>query len=78
MTSTGSGDQQPRSDKVTTDYLHQIQKGKVIHPFGCLLALDEKPFKVIAYGKNAPEMLTMVSMRFQVSGNTLSLALELM
>nr|XP_043620882.1 phytochrome A1 [Erigeron canadensis] len=53
--------EQPRSDKVTTAYLHHIQKGKLIQPFGCLLALDEKTFKVIAYSENAPEMLTMVS-----------------
>nr|AVL25509.1 phytochrome A [Chrysanthemum lavandulifolium] len=53
--------QQPRSDKVTTAYLHHIQKGKLIQPFGCLLALDEKTFKVIAFSENAPEMLTMVS-----------------
>ncbi|GLT61893.1 hypothetical protein SLA2020_345670 [Shorea laevis] len=56
-----SGDQQPRADKVTTTYLHQIQKGKFIQPFGCLLALDEKTYKVVAYSENAPEMLTMVS-----------------
>ncbi|KAK8591283.1 hypothetical protein V6N13_031332 [Hibiscus sabdariffa] len=54
-------DQQPRSDNVTTAYLHNIQKGKFIQPFGCLLALDEKTYKVIAYSENAPEMLTMVS-----------------
>lgn len=54
-------DLQPRSDKVTTTYLHHIQKGKLIQPFGCLLALDEKTLKVIAYSENAPEMLTMVS-----------------
>ncbi|KAF6142746.1 hypothetical protein GIB67_018457 [Kingdonia uniflora] len=59
---SNSGDgQQPRSDKLTTAYLHQIQKGKQIQPFGCLLALDEKTSKVIAYSENAPEMLTMVS-----------------
>ncbi|OVA13499.1 PAS domain [Macleaya cordata] len=52
---------QPRSDRVTTAYLHHIQKGKLIQPFGCLLALDEKNFKVIAYSENAPEMLTMVT-----------------
>lgn len=57
----GAGVQQPQSDKVTTAYLHHIQKGKLIQPFGCLLALDEKTFKVIAYSENAPEMLTMVS-----------------
>lgn len=56
-----SGDLQPKSDKVTTAYLHQIQKGKFIQPFGCLLALDEKTYKVIAYSENAPETLTMVS-----------------
>lgn len=56
-----SADQQPRTDKVTTAYLHHIQKGKLIQPFGCLLALDEKNLKVIAYSENAPEMLTMVS-----------------
>lgn len=61
VTSSVGGDQQPRSDKVTTAYLHHIQKGKLIQPFGCLLALDEKTFKVIAYSENAPEMLTMVS-----------------
>ncbi|MFQ6650854.1 hypothetical protein Gotur_023641 [Gossypium turneri] len=55
------GDQQPRSANVTTAYLHNIQKGKFIQPFGCLLALDEKTYKVIAYSENAPEMLTMVS-----------------
>lgn len=61
FTGTSSGDQPPRSDKVTTAYLHHIQKGKLIQPFGCLLALDEKTFKVIAYSENAPDMLTMVS-----------------
>ncbi|KAJ8773095.1 hypothetical protein K2173_028272 [Erythroxylum novogranatense] len=59
--SLAGGDQQPKSDKVTTAYLHHIQKGKLIQPFGCLLALDEKTFKVIAYSENAPEMLTMAS-----------------
>ncbi|KAJ0561186.1 putative PAS domain superfamily protein [Helianthus annuus] len=50
-----------RSDKVTTAYLHHIQKGKLIQPFGCLLAIDEKTFRVIAYSENAPEMLTIVN-----------------
>ncbi|KAJ1393316.1 Signal transduction histidine kinase, dimerization/phosphoacceptor domain [Sesbania bispinosa] len=60
-TDTASGDHQASSDRVTIAYLHQIQKGKLIQPFGCLLALDEKTRKVIAYSENAPEMLTMVS-----------------
>ncbi|KAI4369342.1 hypothetical protein MLD38_017790 [Melastoma candidum] len=61
VTGRHSENLQPRSEKVTTAYLHQIQKGKAIQPFGCLLALDEKTFKVIAYSDNASEMLTMVS-----------------
>ncbi|KAK6143810.1 hypothetical protein DH2020_024158 [Rehmannia glutinosa] len=61
VTNVATGEPRPRSDKVTTAYLHQIQKGKFIQPFGCLLALDEKTFRVIAYSENAPEMLTMVS-----------------
>ncbi|RZC56156.1 hypothetical protein C5167_015035 [Papaver somniferum] len=62
--------QKPRSDKVTTAYLHHIQKGKFIQPFGCLLALDEKTFKVIAFSENAPEMLTMVSHAVPSVGDT--------
>ncbi|KAJ3681273.1 hypothetical protein LUZ60_015762 [Juncus effusus] len=49
-----------RSERVVT-YLQTIQKGKLIQQFGCLLALDEKSFQVIAYSENAAEMLTMVS-----------------
>ncbi|KAL2906804.1 Phytochrome A [Bienertia sinuspersici] len=60
-TSSNKGKQRPKSDKVTSSYLLQIQKGNLIQPFGCLLALDEKTFRVIAYSENAPEMLTMVS-----------------
>nr|AAO86643.1 PHYA2 photoreceptor [Stellaria longipes] len=59
--STSGVNQLPKSDKVTSSYLLQIQKGKFIQPFGCLLALDDKTFRVIAFSENAPEMLTMVS-----------------
>jgi len=59
---TNVGLQQPhKPNQVTTAYLNQIQRGKMIQPFGCLLALDEKTFRVIAYSENAPEMLTMIS-----------------
>ncbi|KAL3635167.1 Phytochrome A1 [Castilleja foliolosa] len=62
VSNTTTGESRPAgSHKVTTAYLHQIQKGKLIQPFGCLLALDDKTFRVIAYSENAPEMLTMVS-----------------
>ncbi|KAM3294438.1 hypothetical protein ACQJBY_037368 [Aegilops geniculata] len=52
--------QEGRSEKVIA-YLQHIQRGKMIQPFGCLLALDEKSFNVIAFSENAPEMLTTAS-----------------
>ncbi|RLN16329.1 phytochrome A1 apoprotein [Panicum miliaceum] len=57
---SGPPEQQGRSEKVIA-YLQHIQRGKLIQPFGCLLALDEKSFRVIAFSENAPEMLTTVS-----------------
>jgi phytochrome A len=42
-------------------YLQQIQRAKLIQPFGCLLALDEKSFNIIAFSENAPEMLMAIS-----------------
>ncbi|WOG84020.1 hypothetical protein DCAR_0103199 [Daucus carota subsp. sativus] len=38
-----------------------MQKGEMIQPFGCMLALDPRTLKVIAFSENAPEMLTMPS-----------------
>ncbi|KAL8155699.1 phytochrome A-like isoform X2 [Apium graveolens] len=49
------------SHQLTRAYLHQMQKGKFIQSFGCLLAVDEKSFKIMAYSENAPDMLTMVN-----------------
>ncbi|KAG0471899.1 hypothetical protein HPP92_016445 [Vanilla planifolia] len=63
-----------RSEKVTA-YLQHIQRGKLIQPFGCLLALDEKTFKVIAFSENAPEMLTMVSFTVPSVGDHLTLGI---
>uniref|UniRef100_A0A0E0KIB5 Phytochrome n=1 Tax=Oryza punctata TaxID=4537 RepID=A0A0E0KIB5_ORYPU len=57
---TTGPEQQARSEKVIA-YLHHIQRAKLIQPFGCLLALDEKTFNVIALSENAAEMLTTVS-----------------
>ncbi|TVU10250.1 hypothetical protein EJB05_43767, partial [Eragrostis curvula] len=41
-----------------SDYLQEIQGGRLIQSYGCLLALDEATSKVIAYSSNALEMLT--------------------
>lgn len=65
---------QQRSEKVTA-YLQHIQKGKLIQPFGCLLAVDEKSFKVIGYSENAPEMLTMVSHEVPSAGDSPTLGI---
>lgn len=38
-------------------YLSRIQRGGRIQPFGCMIAVDEPTFRVIAYSENAREML---------------------
>ncbi|XWS08486.1 hypothetical protein CRYUN_Cryun40dG0006600 [Craigia yunnanensis] len=40
-----------------TAYLSKIQRGGHIQPFGCMIAVDEPSFRVIAYSENAREML---------------------
>ncbi|XVE65508.1 hypothetical protein DITRI_Ditri08aG0005400 [Diplodiscus trichospermus] len=40
-----------------TAYLSKIQRGGYIQPFGCMIAVDEPSFRVIAYSENAREML---------------------
>nr|AHZ63963.1 phytochrome [Taiwania cryptomerioides] len=47
------------SSNTVTSYLQQIQRGKLLQSFGCMLAVDEKTFSVIAYSENAPETLTV-------------------
>ncbi|CAO2838110.1 unnamed protein product [Amaranthus hypochondriacus] len=53
-----------------TAYLSKIQRGGLIQPFGCMIAIDESCFRVIAYSENAKEMLglnphTVPSMDFE-------------
>ncbi|KAI3469203.1 hypothetical protein Pfo_025866 [Paulownia fortunei] len=40
-----------------TAYLSKMQRGGCIQPFGCMIAVDESNFHVIAYSENAREML---------------------
>ena len=42
-----------------TAYLSKIQRGGLIQPFGCTIAIDESTFSVIAYSENAVEMLDL-------------------
>ncbi|KAG6387055.1 hypothetical protein SASPL_152237 [Salvia splendens] len=40
-------------------YLQKMQRGSLIQPFGCLIAVDEKSFGVLAFSENASEMLDL-------------------
>ncbi|KAK9284772.1 hypothetical protein L1049_025127 [Liquidambar formosana] len=40
-------------------YLQKMQRGMHIQPFGCVIAVDEQNFTVLAYSENAPEMLDL-------------------
>lgn len=40
-------------------YLQKMQRGSLIQSFGCLIAVDEQNFTVLAYSDNAPEMLDL-------------------
>ncbi|GAV79189.1 PHY domain-containing protein/HisKA domain-containing protein/PAS domain-containing protein/GAF domain-containing protein/HATPase_c domain-containing protein/PAS_2 domain-containing protein [Cephalotus follicularis] len=42
-------------------YLQKMQRGRLIQPFGCLIAVDKQNLKVLAYSENAPEMLDLAS-----------------
>ncbi|KAL8484828.1 hypothetical protein ACS0TY_027209 [Phlomoides rotata] len=43
-------------DQITA-YLSRMQRGGHIQPFGCMIAVDESNFRVLAYSENAREML---------------------
>ncbi|GMY27922.1 phytochrome B [Fagus crenata] len=43
-----------------TAYLSKIQRGGHIQPFGCMIAVDEASFRVIAFSENAREMLGLL------------------
>ncbi|KAI4374376.1 hypothetical protein MLD38_012380 [Melastoma candidum] len=40
-------------------YLKIVQRGGLIQPFGCLLAVDVQTLTVLAYSENVPEMLEL-------------------
>lgn len=40
-------------------YLRSMQRGRLIQPFGCIIAVDEENLTVLAYSENAPEMLDL-------------------
>lgn len=46
----------PEQQQITA-YLSKIQRGGIIQPFGCMIAIDESCFRVIAFSQNARDML---------------------
>ncbi|MCO5597430.1 hypothetical protein L7F22_051508 [Adiantum nelumboides] len=46
--------------QAVTAYLQRMQRGGLIQPFGCMLAVEEGSFCVMAFSENAPEMLDLV------------------
>ena len=40
-------------------YLQKMQRGSLIQPFGCMIAVDERNLAVLAFSENAPEMLDL-------------------
>lgn len=46
------------SSTVST-FLQKMQRGSLVQPFGCLVAIDVQNFSVLAYSENAPEMLDL-------------------
>ncbi|PIA25618.1 hypothetical protein AQUCO_11000027v1 [Aquilegia coerulea] len=47
------------SSSMVSAYLQKMQRGSLIQPFGCIIAVDEISFSVLAYSENAPEMLDL-------------------
>lgn len=45
------------STQEVTAYLQRMQRGGLTQQFGCMIAVEEESFRVIAYSENAPEML---------------------
>lgn len=45
------------SEEQMTAYLSRIQRGGLIQPFGCLLAIEEPTFKILSYSENCFDLL---------------------
>ncbi|EFJ07212.1 hypothetical protein SELMODRAFT_161807 [Selaginella moellendorffii] len=46
--------------QAVTAYLQRMQRGGLVQPFGCMLAVEEGSFRVIAFSDNAGEMLDLM------------------
>ncbi|KAG0619763.1 hypothetical protein M758_4G163100 [Ceratodon purpureus] len=46
--------------QAVTAYLQRMQRGGLTQTFGCMIAVEENTFRVIAYSENAPELLDLM------------------
>ncbi|PWA67173.1 phytochrome B [Artemisia annua] len=54
---TSTSTQSSIPEEQITAYLSRIQRGGHIQPFGCMIAIDDTTYKIIAYSENAKERL---------------------
>ncbi|TMW90924.1 hypothetical protein EJD97_015034 [Solanum chilense] len=45
------------NEEEITSYLSRIQRGGLVQPFGCMVAIEEPTFKIIGYSENCFDML---------------------
>nr|AHZ63986.1 phytochrome [Anomodon rostratus] len=57
--SVGQAVKQQVPPQAVTAYLQRMQRGGLTQTFGCMLAVEETTFRVIAYSENAPELLDL-------------------
>lgn len=57
--SVGAANRLSASTSTVSAYLQNMQRGRYIQPFGCLLAVHPDTFALLAYSENAPEMLDL-------------------
>ncbi|KAL3345052.1 hypothetical protein AABB24_024152 [Solanum stoloniferum] len=48
---------QEANEEEITSYLSRIQRGGLVQPFGCMVAIEEPTFKIIGYSENCFDML---------------------
>ncbi|KAK4421111.1 Phytochrome E [Sesamum alatum] len=57
-----SAPQIPSTEEQMSAYLSKMQRGGLVQPFGCLLAIEEPNFSIIAYSENCFDMLGLRSL----------------
>ncbi|KAG8098182.1 hypothetical protein GUJ93_ZPchr0013g34211 [Zizania palustris] len=57
--SVGAANRSGATTSNVSAYLQNMQRGRFIQPFGCLLAIHPETFTLLAYSENAAEMLDL-------------------